>query len=52
VIEVNPLAVNQAAALDLERRKTGKRSLLHGIPIMVKDNMATSADEGKRAVIS
>ncbi|KAG9075210.1 hypothetical protein FS749_013144, partial [Ceratobasidium sp. UAMH 11750] len=46
VIETNPLALEQAAALDAERKKSGKRSSLHGIPIMLKDNIATSADEG------
>ncbi|KAJ6617066.1 amidase signature enzyme [Mycena sp. CBHHK59/15] len=46
VIETNPSALKQAAALDLERRLTGKRSALHGIPILLKDNIATVASEG------
>ncbi|PPQ89267.1 hypothetical protein CVT25_001351 [Psilocybe cyanescens] len=46
VIEVNPFALVQAASLDKERKKSGKRSLLHGIPILIKDNMATVASEG------
>ena len=46
VIELNPSALTQAAALDKERKRTGKRSLLHGIPILLKDNIATVASEG------
>lgn len=46
VIETNPSALAQAAALDAERLATGPRSLLHGIPVLVKDNVATLASEG------
>ncbi|KAH7334049.1 amidase signature enzyme [Rhizoctonia solani] len=46
IIETNPQALTQAAALDAERKKTGKRSPLHGIPILLKDNIATLASEG------
>ncbi|KAG8733469.1 hypothetical protein FRC11_006017 [Ceratobasidium sp. 423] len=46
VIETNPQALAQAAALDAERRRTGKRSPLHGIPLLLKDNIATLASEG------
>ena len=46
VIETNPSALAQAAALDAERLATGPRSLLHGIPVLVKDNIATDASEG------
>ncbi|CAE6442977.1 unnamed protein product [Rhizoctonia solani] len=46
VIELNPQAIAQAAALDTERKRTGKRSPLHGIPLLVKDNIATLASEG------
>ncbi|KAJ7793942.1 amidase signature enzyme [Mycena leptocephala] len=46
VIETNPSALTQAAALDAERKATGKRSMLHGIPILIKDNIATIASEG------
>ncbi|CAE6478195.1 unnamed protein product [Rhizoctonia solani] len=46
VIETNPQALGQAAELDAERKKTGKRSPLHGIPILLKDNIATLASEG------
>ncbi|KAG7098339.1 hypothetical protein E1B28_000300 [Marasmius oreades] len=46
VLEVNPSALQQAAALDKERKISGKRSLLHGIPVLVKDNIGTVASEG------
>ena len=41
VLELNPQAVQIARALDVERREKGIRSLLHGIPILLKDNMGT-----------
>ncbi|PYJ55462.1 MAG: amidase [Verrucomicrobia bacterium] len=41
VIEVNPNAVAIATALDNERRNGHVRGPLHGIPILVKDNIAT-----------
>jgi len=41
VIEVNPDALEIAAALDAERRQGRVRGPLHGIPILVKDNFAT-----------
>lgn len=46
VLETNPSALSQAATLDKERKKSGKRSLLHGIPVLLKDNIATIATEG------
>ncbi|KAJ7720973.1 amidase signature enzyme [Mycena maculata] len=46
VIELNPSALKQAAVLDIERKLTGKRSKLHGIPILLKDNIATLASDG------
>ncbi|KAH7337830.1 amidase signature enzyme [Rhizoctonia solani] len=46
VIETNRYALEQAAALDVERRTNGRRSPLHGIPILLKDNIATLANEG------
>ncbi|THV01105.1 amidase signature enzyme [Dendrothele bispora CBS 962.96] len=46
VIEINPSALSQAATLDAERKIKGKRSLMHGIPILLKDNIATVAAEG------
>jgi len=41
VIEVNPNAVAIATALDHERRSGNVRGPLHGIPLLVKDNIAT-----------
>lgn len=41
IIEVNPEAVEVAEALDRERREQGPRGPLHGVPILVKDNIAT-----------
>src|SRR5690606_19530111 len=38
IVALNPSALTDAAALDIERGKTGPRSLLHGIPVLVKDN--------------
>ncbi|KAA0942127.1 amidase [Sporosarcina sp. ANT_H38] len=42
VLELNPQAVQIARELDLERLEKGARSLLHGIPILLKDNMGTN----------
>ncbi len=41
VIEINPDALTIAAKLDDERRNGRVRGLLHGIPFIVKDNLAT-----------
>jgi amidase len=41
VIETNPNAIAIAQHLDNERRKGQVRGPLHGIPILVKDNIAT-----------
>jgi hypothetical protein len=41
VIELNPDALAIAAALDAERKAKGARGPLHGIPILLKDNIAT-----------
>ncbi len=41
VIETNPQAVAIAARLDAARRAGAVRGPLHGIPILVKDNVAT-----------
>ena len=40
VIEVNPNAVSIAVRLDNERRRGLVRGPLHGIPVLVKDNIA------------
>lgn len=42
VIEVNPRALDIAAALDEERRTKGSRGPLHGVPILIKDNVETA----------
>ncbi len=42
VIQLNPNAVAIAARLDNERRRGHVRGPLHGIPILVKDNIATA----------
>lgn len=39
VVALNPSALDEAAALDVERSEKGMRGLLHGIPILVKDNI-------------
>jgi amidase len=41
VLEVNPDAGETAGALDRERREHGPRGPLHGIPILLKDNIDT-----------
>ena len=42
VIEVNPDALSIAEALDSERKAKGPRGPLHGIPILIKDNIDTA----------
>ena len=42
VLEVNPDALAIADELDEERRTQGPRGPLHGIPILLKDNIATA----------
>ena len=46
VLETNPDALSIAAALDAERSASGGRGPLHGIPVLVKDNL-DSADRMK-----
>jgi len=41
VITLNPNAIKEARALDEERRTNGRRSPLHGIPVILKDNINT-----------
>jgi amidase len=42
ILEVNPDAAQIARALDRERRQSGSRGPLHGIPIVLKDNIDTA----------
>lgn len=42
VIETNPDALEIAAQMDRERRAGQLRGPLHGVPILVKDNLATA----------
>ena len=42
VIEINPDALQIAAALDAERKSHGARGALHGVPILLKDNIDTA----------
>ena len=41
MLELNPAAVELAADLDRERRASGPRGPLHGVPIVLKDNIDT-----------
>ena len=42
VLALNPDAATQAAELDAERRAGRRRGPLHGVPILVKDNIETA----------
>ena len=42
VVEINPDALSIAAMLDAERAKGRTRGPLHGIPILIKNNIATA----------
>ncbi|MFN2491299.1 MAG: amidase [Pyrinomonadaceae bacterium] len=42
VIEINPDALSIAGALDRERKENRLRGPLHGIPILIKDNIDTA----------
>lgn len=46
VISISPAAFKAARELDEERRNGQVRSLLHGIPIGIKDNIATRWEDG------
>lgn len=41
ILEINPEALQIARALDKERKEKGSRGKLHGIPILLKDNIDT-----------
>ena len=42
VLYLNPNAMSQARALDAERLAKGRRSPMHGIPVVIKDNLDTA----------
>ncbi len=42
IIELNPDALQMADALDVERKWGDTRSILHGIPVLIKDNIDTA----------
>ncbi|HEY3618440.1 MAG TPA: amidase [Candidatus Sulfotelmatobacter sp.] len=42
IIELNPDALSIADALDQERKAKGPRGALHGIPVLIKDNIDTA----------
>jgi len=42
VIAVDPTALEQAQRLDRELAETGPRGTLHGIPVLIKDNIETA----------
>ena len=42
VIELNPDAASIADALDVERKAKGPRGPMHGIPMLIKDNIDTA----------
>lgn len=41
ILTINPNVLETAAKLDIERRTTGPRSPLHGVPVILKDNYDT-----------
>lgn len=41
ILTLNPRALETAKALDRERAEKGPRSLLHGVPVVLKDNFDT-----------
>lgn len=42
MLEINPDAIFIAEALDAERKSVGPRGVLHGIPVLLKDNIETN----------
>ncbi len=42
ILETNPEAVAQAKASDAERKERGARGPLHGVPVLLKDNLDTA----------
>jgi amidase len=52
VIRLNPKAVFEAQVLDAERRSSGPRGPLHGIPVLLKDNYDTADMPTAAAAVS
>jgi len=42
VIEINPDALRIAEEMDRERKRGKERSMMHGIPVLIKDNIDTA----------
>jgi amidase len=42
IIELNPDALSIADSLDRERKTKGPRGPMHGVPVLIKDNIATA----------
>ncbi len=42
LLALNPKAIDEAKALDAERKRRGPRGPLHGIPVILKDNIDTA----------
>ncbi|SVE02471.1 uncharacterized protein METZ01_LOCUS455325, partial [marine metagenome] len=42
MLTLNSKAIETARALDTERKEQGPRSFLHGIPVVLKDNVDTA----------
>lgn len=42
IIELNPDALKIADELDMERKEKGPRGPMHGIPVVIKDNISTA----------
>ncbi len=42
IIELNPDALSIADSLDQERKAKGPRSPMHGVPVLIKDNIGTA----------
>jgi len=42
VLEINPEAIAIADAMDKERKRGKVRSMMHGIPVLIKDNIDTA----------
>ena len=52
VIEINPEALQIADQLDAERRAKRVRGPLHGIPVLIKDNIATADQDANHGRVA